>query len=1097
MCAANSLASPLNIDFAASDALLTTSDYVKFPDLQMYPTMAAAVVPIFNLGDVTNLTLSTSLLAQIFRGQVVVWDDAAILALNPQLNGTVPYRQPITLVVRSDASGTTQIFKKALAAFDSDFQSQIGTASSNMWANVTTTKRSGNQGVVSYVMSTPYTLGYSELGIALTNKLPMAKLQKHSGSVASASITSTDYALLELGLSFGNNGDDPSHLTADLENAQGANAWPIVGYTYLVMRRSTQRAGASCAYVQATISFWHWFWTSDIAARIVQTEHFSTLPSVVLEAVLGRFVADITCGGQAMYKSEALVPVRGQGTGLFSNLFTSLANVYRLVDPGVNLTYTAMDGAGLVSDSDLASTTFAATTDSTLAAPTNGYKLVFAGAGLAVISLMNVTLDGATLAGILQGDITTWLDPALTATNPSGIRDATGTVVTNASLPIQLLRGPMADSASLYSLMAQFRSQYTGAALKAAPMYASEDILRYHVLGSPLALAVTPYTGSFPSGLALAPYRHSGGAVVAPSWQAIGACAGDATFDAARTFRLSASASPTCYPLALALHLHVRKSQCDPVNDAARTAAVGFVEWMFRNAALPNALRAAGLAPLIDANAAAALANEAVLDAISCSPRSTNSSSGIPSGVIVAMCAAGGVVLLIVAGVVWHSTRRMRALRKQFSNDNVAQECAAAIARLDLDSVAWLSDLKNPNKIQKSFIQIVHILTEVKPFIPDQMLQLLMGQEEKQSEQMEDLASHRQEPPEKCLSPRQSVDSSAQQSRHSSVQGASAMDSAVSARQVSDSEVSVGRRNPTHTPMTESPKAKWRFEQVVAMVPEAERKWTRKRCAWLYARLGSRGSLDDPSNLAELSSLVASLIAVAKKHGATIERVGVETLVVHWGLSGHASQAAEKATLAGMDMVGLVKCKAGGLRSALSLRISVSYGWCHTTTLSASGHRFFVSAGTEMGLGTRLVHDGVYEKCQCHLLVSPGVHAEVQYNIKCLPRAWFGTTLLWQPLEHITHHDEEWMYELEKLEEGQSASKYRALVDVFGLVVEPRTSPNAILFALEAIKNRFANNLTPEDIASLDHLLATLPSPTASLDRVLSVRNGPVTCVDV
>eukprot|EP00667_Euglena_gracilis_P019406 EG_transcript_20773 len=226
MCAPNAMGQPLYLDFAGSDALLGSSDYASYPDLQMYPTMAAAVVPIFNLGAMSNLTLSTSLLAQIFRGSVRYWDDASILALNPHLNGSVPSRQPITLVVRSDSSGTTQIFKKALAAFDPVFRSQIGTALTNVWTNVTTTQRSGNQGVVAYVMSTAYTLGYSELGIALTNSLSMVKLRKTDGSVVSASITSTDYAVLELGLSFGNNGDDAAHLTADLENAQGVNAWP-------------------------------------------------------------------------------------------------------------------------------------------------------------------------------------------------------------------------------------------------------------------------------------------------------------------------------------------------------------------------------------------------------------------------------------------------------------------------------------------------------------------------------------------------------------------------------------------------------------------------------------------------------------------------------------------------------------------------------------------------------------------------------------------------------------------------------------------------------------------------------------------------------
>eukprot|EP00667_Euglena_gracilis_P004671 EG_transcript_4701 len=676
MCAANAMGQPLYLDFAGSDALLGTSDYAQFPDLQMYPTMAAAVVPIFNLGSITNVTFSTSLLAQIFRAKVQYWDDPAILSLNPHLNGSIPSRQPIALVVRSDSSGTTQIFKKALAAFDSVFQSQIGTSSSNVWTNVTATKRSGNQGVVSYVMSTAYTFGYSELGIVLTNNLPMVKLQKTDGSIVSASITSTDYAVLELGLSFGNNGDDSSHLTADLQNAQGANAWPIVGYTYLVMRKNSLRPGASCFNVKATVNFWYWFWTSSIASRIVGEQHFSALPAVVQQAVLSRFVSDIMCDSQAMYESKVLVAVNGQGTQLLGGLFTTLIDVYSLVDSSANLTYTTEVSAGYVEDDDLTQSMFVASTNSALSAPTNGYKLVFAGAGLAVISLMNVTLDGATLAGILQGDITTWLDPALAALNPWGITDSSGALVTNKSLPIQLLRGPIASGSSLTSLMTGFLPAYTGSALLAAPLSVSDNILRYRVLGTPLALAVTPYTGDFPSGIQLASYRHSDGTLVPPSWQAIRACATNATYNAAENaFQLAASTSPTCYPLALSVHLRVRKSQCSSTTDASRTATVSFIEWMFSNGALANALEAAYLAPLTDANTLANVTNQAVLDAISCVPKVTTSDSSFPFFIIIIMCVAGGVLFLIIPALLWHSTRRMRALRKQFSNDNVAQEC--------------------------------------------------------------------------------------------------------------------------------------------------------------------------------------------------------------------------------------------------------------------------------------------------------------------------------------------------------------------------------------------------------------------------------------
>eukprot|EP00668_Euglena_longa_P025551 GGOE01031921.1.p1 GENE.GGOE01031921.1~~GGOE01031921.1.p1 ORF type:complete len:1175 (-),score=343.57 GGOE01031921.1:655-3936(-) len=1073
MCTASDMTSPLAVDFAGSDALLTASDYSQYPDLQMYPTMAGAVVPIFNLGSITNLTFPTFLLAKVFAGTVRYWDDASILALNPHLNGSIPSNQPIILVVRSDSSGTTQIFKKALAAFDSAFRSQIGTASSNVWTNVTATQRSGNQGVVSYVMSTKYTLGYSELGVALTNNLPMVKLQKANGSIVTASITSTDYAVLEMGLSFGNNGDDAARLTADLEDAQGSNAWPIVGYTYLVMRKSTLRSGATCENVRQTVAFWYWFWTSKVAANIVEEDKFLALPSVVLDVVLSRFVADITCNGQVVYEKTVLVPVNGQGTDLVSELFTTLVNVYSLVDSTVNLTFTADDSSGYAADTDLVRTMFSASTNSALGAPPNGYKLIFAGAGLAVISQVNVTLNGLTLAQILQGDITTWLDPAIAALNPWGVRDANGAIITNTSHQIQLLQGPSASSASLQSLMTAFLSTYTGAAILGAPMSASEDILRYSVLGSPWALSITPYTGTFPAGLQLVPYRHSDGSVVDPSWQAIKACASDDTFvTSLNSFQLASSQLSSCYPLALSVHIRVRKSQCDTVNDAPRTAAANLIGWMFSNAALKNALQAANLAPLTDANVAATAANQAVLDAISCS---TASSSGFPFFIIIVMCAVGGVFLLLIPALVWHSTRRMRALRKQFSNDNVAQECAAAIARFDLESVAWLSGVKNPNKIQKSFVQIVHLLTEVKPFIPDQLLHQLTGEGEATEQDGDDPGREREGKP--LLTPRGSAFFTTRRSQRSYSQRSGEASSTCSA---SDGEVSPrkrptpgGQRKCSH--MLPTQMGQPQLSQTAHPHAEVEQKWSRKHCAWLHAELKTGSSLDDPNTLVELSTVVTSLVSVAKKEGATIERVGVETVVVHWGLSGRAAQAAQRATLTGMEMSAIVKQKFSCLQTAFQLRISITYGSCHVSTLSASGYRFFISAGTEMSLATRLVHDRIFEKCGCTLLMSSAVYKEVQYNVKCLPRAWFRDVLVWEPVRHLTHReDDEWMYELQKIEGAEGAdSKDRALTELFGMV-SPTASATAIQRAARSLQEQYNESLTAEDSASVDNLIASL-----------------------
>eukprot|EP00667_Euglena_gracilis_P013439 EG_transcript_13854 len=94
-----------------------------------------------------------------------------------------------------------------------------------------------------------------------------------------------------------------------------------------------------------------------------------------------------------------------------------------------------------------------------------------------------------------------------------------------------------------------------------------------------------------------------------------------------------------------------------------------------------------------------------------------------------------GVIIPVVAVVLpgaggcgwwlWRVTENNRMMRKKFSNDNVAESCAEAIARFDLASVEWLKEVKEPNKIQLAFLAIIALLTDVKPYIPDQLLSRL------------------------------------------------------------------------------------------------------------------------------------------------------------------------------------------------------------------------------------------------------------------------------------------------------------------------------------------------------------------------------------
>ena len=175
---------PFCIDIAGTDAIFTPTDYAAFLDLQLYPAIAAAVVAIYNIPGMPDLILSPTVLAAIFRqcfpgascnpGWIYSWSDPAILALNPDpaVQAMLYAAGNITLVVRADGSGTTEIFKNALNIFDPvNFGGQVfnnsGSSEQNaIWVNVSVTYANTNNGVVAHVLSTPGAIGYTSLDLA-------------------------------------------------------------------------------------------------------------------------------------------------------------------------------------------------------------------------------------------------------------------------------------------------------------------------------------------------------------------------------------------------------------------------------------------------------------------------------------------------------------------------------------------------------------------------------------------------------------------------------------------------------------------------------------------------------------------------------------------------------------------------------------------------------------------------------------------------------------------------------------------------------------------------------------------------------------------
>lgn len=215
------------VDFAGSDAFPKQEDRNQMEDrgVIMVPTAGGAVSVVYNLSGVNNLKLSRSVLPAIFAGEITRWNDRRIAADNPGVN--LPNR-PIRLAVRSDSSGTTNIFTTHLAAISPSFQQKIGAGSAPTWlANPLSGK--GNPGVAALVQQTAGSIGYVESAFAQQNNLQQAQVQNKAGQFIAPTLQEANRALQAVTF------NEDFNVTGAQDPANG---YPIVGITWLLVYRN-------------------------------------------------------------------------------------------------------------------------------------------------------------------------------------------------------------------------------------------------------------------------------------------------------------------------------------------------------------------------------------------------------------------------------------------------------------------------------------------------------------------------------------------------------------------------------------------------------------------------------------------------------------------------------------------------------------------------------------------------------------------------------------------------------------------------------------------------------------------------------------------
>jgi phosphate transport system substrate-binding protein len=178
-------------EFAASDAPLTDDQLKEVPPIIQVPVSAGPVCIIYNLPDLkTSLRLSAKTLTDIFRGEIVTWNDPEIALENP---GPKMPKEAIIVVHRSDGSGTTSILTTYFSKVSAEWSKKVGAGLSVPWPVGLAGK--GSAGVIDLIRQTTGTIGYAELNYAMQGDLSAASIQNRAGAYVEPSVASATAAL--------------------------------------------------------------------------------------------------------------------------------------------------------------------------------------------------------------------------------------------------------------------------------------------------------------------------------------------------------------------------------------------------------------------------------------------------------------------------------------------------------------------------------------------------------------------------------------------------------------------------------------------------------------------------------------------------------------------------------------------------------------------------------------------------------------------------------------------------------------------------------------------------------------------------------------
>jgi phosphate transport system substrate-binding protein len=233
------------------------------------PITLGDVVPTYNLPGVgPGLIFDGALLADLFLGNVTTWNDPRIADLNPGV--TLP-PLPVTIVHRSDGSGTTAIWTDYLSKVSSEWESRVGTATSVEWP--TGIGGNGNEGVAGVVQSTPGALGYNSLVYATLNGISYGSLVNQSGNVIEPSIAATTAAA---------NVDIPADTRVSITDTTAPDGYPAAGFAWMLVYENLDQNNAIATREQAEALVRFIIWAVTDGQALAEPLDFAPIPEAVL-----------------------------------------------------------------------------------------------------------------------------------------------------------------------------------------------------------------------------------------------------------------------------------------------------------------------------------------------------------------------------------------------------------------------------------------------------------------------------------------------------------------------------------------------------------------------------------------------------------------------------------------------------------------------------------------------------------------------------------------------------------------------------------------------------------------------------------------------